>query len=123
MLCPSCGTEITSPKRCLKCGASLSNTNRFSRSEAATSDEIPTVIGTYRRDLLMPFKRLGLRYGLAVYFGVLAGPALAYAALFEPRNTPITLGKIGLALLALAVWVLVLWYLNKVTKVPLEAAR
>ena len=123
MRCPSCGTEATSPKRCLKCGASLSNTNRISRSEAATSDEIPTVIGAYRRDLLMPFKRLGLRHGLAVYFGVLAGPALAYAALFEPRGAPITLGKIGLSLFALAVWVLVLWYLNKVTKVPVEAVR
>lgn len=123
MLCPACGTESTSPKRCLKCGASLSNTNRVTRSDAASGDEIPTVTGAYRRDLLMPFKRLGLKHGLAVYFGLLASPAMAYAALFEPKGSTITLGKIGLSLFALAVGVLVLWYLNKVTKVPIEARR
>lgn len=117
MLCPACGSPATSPTRCLKCGASLSNTNRVSRVESS-EDGIPTVTGAYRRDFLMPFKRLGLRYGLAVYFGVLIGPGLAYAALFEPKGAPITLGKIGLSLLSLGLGVLVLWYLNKVTKVP-----
>ena len=106
MICVSCNAESENVSRCLKCGASLANaTSRINNNRA------------YRRDFLMPFKRLGLNKGLGVYLMIFGCPMLSYAALFEPKGTEITIGKIGLSILALILGVVIVWYLNSVTKV------
>ncbi len=72
----------------------------------------------YHRDWFMPFKRLGIKWGLGVYLSPPCGLLIMYGAIFQmDQSEDFRSIRIGSFCCGIALILIGYWYINRTTKV------